>query len=66
MTNCVRLLWEYYAMDSDIEDIDHDCPEYFLRVDLKDEFSSFEEVYEAINEQEIKKNTIKPNQSVRL
>ena len=55
MTNCVRLLCEYYAMDSNIEDIDHDCLEHFLRLDLNDEFSSFEELYEAINEQEIKK-----------
>ena len=55
LTNCVRLLCICYAMDSDIEHIDHDCLEYFLIVDLNDEFSSFEEVYEAINEQEIKK-----------
>ena len=29
MTNCVRLLCEYYSMDSDIEDINHDCLEHF-------------------------------------
>ena len=52
ITNCVRLLCEYYSMDSDIEDINHDCLEHFLRVDLNDEFISFEEVYEAINKQE--------------
>ena len=66
LTNCVRLLCICYAMDSDIEHIDHDCLEYFLIVDLNDEFSSFEEVYEAINEQEIKKSTIKPKESARL
>ena len=28
-------------MDSDIEEIDHDWPKYFLKVNLIDEFSSF-------------------------
>ena len=65
MTNFVRLLCKYYAMHSNIEDIDHDCLEHFLRLDLNDEFSSFEELYEVINEQEIKKNTIKPKEFVR-
>ena len=55
MSNCVWLLCECYAMDSDIEDIVHDCLEHFLRVDLNDEFSSFEEFYKAINEQGFKK-----------
>ena len=36
------------------------------RTFLNDEFSSFEEIYEVINEQEIKKNTIKPKEYARL
>ena len=40
-----------YRLDSDIEDIDHDCIESFLRVDLNDQYKSFNEVYDAINQQ---------------
>ena len=44
MTKCVRLLCEYYSMESDVKNIDHDCLEYFLREDLSEELNSFEEL----------------------
>ena len=53
-------------MESDIENIDHDCLEYFLREDLREKFNSFEELYEAINEQKIKKNVFKNKEFARL
>ena len=50
MLSFVVLLDKLYSLDSDIEDIDHDCIESFLRVDLNDQYNSFEEVYDAINQ----------------
>ena len=55
MLNCVVLLNKLYTLDSDIEDTDHDRIESFLRVDLNDQYNSLEEVYDAINQQKLKK-----------
>ena len=55
MLNCVNLLNKLYTLDSDIEDTDHDRIESFLRVDLNDQYNSLEEVYDAINQQKLKK-----------
>ena len=49
MLNCCVLLDKCYSMESDIEDIDHDCLENFLRVDLNDEYENFKDIYEEIN-----------------
>ena len=46
----VVLLDKMYSLVSNIEDIDHDCIESFLRADLNDQYNSFEEVYNAINQ----------------
>ena len=54
MTNCIELLWEHYSMESDMEDIDQDCLEYFLRADINGEHKTFEQLYEHINKKEIK------------
>ena len=53
------MLDKCYSMDSDIEDIDHDCLGKFLRIDLNDEYENFVEFYEEINKIKIKNSAFK-------
>ena len=48
--NCATLLDKYYNKESDIYDIEHDCIEEFLRIDLNDECESFEEFCDLIDQ----------------
>ena len=57
--NCCVVLDKYYTLDSDIEDIDHDCIELFLRIDLNEEFETFGELYETISQIKIKTITVR-------
>ena len=50
MLNCCVLLDKCFSLDSDIEGIDYDCIEVFLRIDLNNENETFEEFYETINQ----------------
>ena len=64
MLNCIVLLDKMYSLDGDMEDIDHTCIGSFLRIDLNEQYSSFEE---AINQQKIKTTTNnRDKKSVRL
>ena len=42
MLNCCVLLDKCYSMESDIDGIDHECLEGFLRCDLNEEYETFE------------------------
>ena len=43
---CCVLLDKCYSMESNIDSIDHECLEQFLRCDLNDEYENFEDFYE--------------------
>ena len=60
--NYIRILSVYYSMDSNIENIDHQSLQDVLDGDLNSEFISFEDLYEAINEQKIKESIFKTRQ----
>ena len=60
--NYIRLLSEYYSMDSNIENIDHQSLQDILDGDLNSEFILFEDLYEAINEQKMKESIFKIRQ----
>ena len=59
MLSCCILLDKCYGMDSDIEDIDHDCLESFLRIDLNEENETFEKLYEEINKIKLNNTVLK-------
>ena len=60
--NYIRILSVYYSMDSNIENIDHQSLQDVVDGDLNSEFISFEDLYEAINEQKIKESIFKTRQ----
>ena len=47
------------AMDSNIQNLDHECREEFVKVHLNDEYENFEDLYEEINKVQIKKQFLK-------
>ena len=65
MLNCCVLLDKCYSIESDIEDIDPDCLKKFLRVDLNDEYESFEDIYEGMNKIKIKNSMFKKKSEAR-
>ena len=66
MLDCFALLDKYYAMDNNMQNLDHECMEEFVKVDLNDEYENFEDLYEEINKVQIKKTVFKEKKSLRL
>ena len=66
MLNCCVLLDKCYSMESDIDSIDHEFLEQFLRCDSNDEYENFEDLYENINKIKMKKSIFKEKESLRL
>lgn len=50
LIECSLLLHKYYNRDSEINNVDHDCIETFIKNDLNNEYVNFGELYDAINE----------------
>ena len=44
-------------MDSNMQNLDHECREEFVKVDLNYEYENVEDLYEEINKVQIKKNS---------
>lgn len=52
--NCPLLFDKYYTRDSEIDNVHHDFIEIFIKNDLNNEYQTFGELYNTINEAQIK------------
>ena len=66
MLDCVVLLDKYYAMGSDIQNVDQDCMEEFLSIDLNDTYENFEDLYEDMNKFQTNKTFFEQKINLRL
>ena len=69
LIECYLLLDKYYNRDSEIDNVDHDCIETFIENDLNNKYENFGELYDAINELQIKNSgflTKKSDSNLRL
>ena len=51
---CSLLLDKYYNRDSEVDNVDHDSIETFIENNLNNEYENLGELYDAINELQIK------------
>ena len=63
---CSLLLDKYYNRDSEVDNVDHDSIETFIENNLNNEYENLGELYDAINELQIKNSGFLKKRSQQL